>query len=113
MASSLPSISPSYSTAVTYKPRILEVKLGDGYSQRSVDGINAVESTWNVVWDLLDSTDMNSLNTHFNERAGYQSFTWTPPGGTSQKFICKQWTVTPKELNQYSVNAVFERVFDL
>lgn len=109
-----PSISPEYGTEMKMKARVLEMKFGDGYSQRAADGINPQETTFPLVFNNLSSSDANTILTFLEARGGYDAFSWTPPRTTtSLKWICREWSWKPEAGDLVTISATFERVFDL
>lgn len=99
-------------------PRIREVKFGDGYSQRMQDGMNYMTETWNLSFANRTFTDIDSMLTFLQGKGGVLAFTWTPPGESEIKVICKQWDVstffhTGTDSQSYgSLTATFERVYE-
>lgn len=111
--STLPSIDLTYNISKKTGARILEANLGDGYSQRAADGINAIKDEWNLEW-VVNNTDADTLTNFFAARGGYESFDWQPSGeSVSKKWTCKSWSKTPVGLNVWSISATLEEAFDL
>jgi len=109
-----PSYSPEYGTEMTTKSRIIEMKFGDGYSQRASDGINGSEISFPLVFNLLSSGDAETILAFLEARGGYEAFLWTPPGtSTPLKWICREWRYRPEPGGRATISATFERVYDL
>ena len=115
MAAALPTtITPTFeglskSTTV----RVLKTDFGDGYSQRAADGINSLNREYSIEWVGSD-TNIEALITHFEERAGYQSFTWTPAGeSTSYKWTCEEWNRQHLTDDTQVLTASLKQVYDL
>ena len=100
------------SAQLTTNTRVLVQSFGDGYSQRAGDGINTTPDSWSVEF-RGSSTNVGAIKTTLETKAGHTYFTWTPPGGSEQKWICKQWTYSLLGRSTYSLTATFEEVFDL
>jgi len=114
MASLPTTKTPIRATRNTVNTRVLEAQFGDGYTTRAGDGINTIVETWNVEWAALDSTSSAEIISFLEARGGYESFTWTPPGSSTQKkFICKQWSETHPGNSLKNISATFNQVFDL
>jgi phage-related protein len=96
----------------TTKTRILKTNFGDGYSQRAGDGINTTPDSWTVEFRST-SGNIGSIVTILETKAGHTYFTWTPPGGSEQKWVCSEWTYALLGKSTYSLSATFEEVFDL
>jgi phage-related protein len=105
-------ISQSIKGDTTYK--VLEVKYGNGYSQRAGDGYNNNQSSWSVDWGTLNATDFNTIVAAFDAAKGSDYFTWTAPGDvTSKKWVVKSWSRSILSGSLYSVSATLEQCFDL
>lgn len=106
------AISQSSQNTTAYK--ILEVKYGNGYSQRAGDGFNNNQGSWNVTWQNVNATDFATLVSAFDAYYGVDYFTWTAPGdGASKKWVVKQYTRSASSSSVYSVSATIEQVWDL
>lgn len=96
---------PSYQSNFNGNPRVKEIKFGDGYTQRSKDGIN------NILLDLEYNFDNRSLNEasailHFlHTRQGTESFLFTPapPFAKQKRFICNKWNHLPNFYDNHTV----------
>jgi phage-related protein len=105
-------ISQATQGKTTFK--VLEVKYGNGYTQRAGDGINNNQGTWNIEYDLLTSSELSTVVTAFDTAAGVDYFTWQAPGdATSKKWLVKEYSRSPRAGDLYSVSAALEQVFDL
>src|SRR5690348_13475627 len=93
--------NPSYTTRLTVKPRVLTAEFGDGYSQRSIDGINNNRQVWEVVWNNLLDSEMDNLRNFLDSLAGVGAFTWSPPkdpAAGTYKFVAKDgYDYTPTD----------------
>ena len=115
MAAALPTtIQPIVAnTDKTYKARMIEADLGGGYRTRAADGINPIERSVSLEW-IGNETNIEELITHFEEREGYQSFTWTPPNETeSLKWTCKEWSVAYDSTTVMRLSATLRKENDL
>lgn len=115
MAASLPTtINPTHAgTNKKIVARTLETGFGDGYRQRVGDGINNVYKEYDVEWEG-SLTDIDELNDHFVERAGYQSFTWTPPKeAVSLKWTCADWNIIYLSETVAVMTATLRQEFDV
>lgn len=106
-------ISQSSTRTRTY--RINAVKYGNGYEQRSPDGINFIEDKWTINWENISSSDYSTLQTALDAAGGWDYFTWTAFGdSTSKKWVQDgPVSLTPVSGNFYSVSCPFRQVFDL
>ncbi len=103
--------TPQVGSSKKVATRIKQANFGDGYSQRSGDGINVVKESWDLQWTLVNAT-IDAIEAFLVARAGYEAFLWTPPGGTVKKFICQSWSKQPLAGGRASISATFDQVFD-
>lgn len=91
--------------------RARKAQFGDGYSQHAGDGINAKVQTWNVVRVCTNETDKDAIEAFLDARAGYESFFWTPPGGSQGYYLCESYDTNPLGADAYTITATFQQVF--
>jgi phage-related protein len=104
---------PSSQTQGSYDPRTLETSYGNGYEQRSADGLNANLQKWNVLWENRSLTELGTVNTFFKSKGGYIAFTWTPLppfDGTELRVKCKHWDWTYAGGQVVGITATLEEV---
>lgn len=73
----LPNIELSYGTDMSMDVRVKRVDFGDGYSQRSLDGLNAVRQQWRLVWERIPDAQAEELRLFFKS-LGAGVVDWTP-----------------------------------
>ena len=80
---------PSYNQSTKIQPKVLSVKFGDGYEQRTT-----------------------AISHFLTERKGAESFVFTPPApfATANKFICKSFSTNYVFYDNYTVSATFNQV---
>jgi phage-related protein len=113
-------IVPSYATTVDIVPRINSVKFGDGYEQRSKDGLNVVPKIWDVTFQNRSLTVVTALkkffegDTYVYNREPQEYFWWEPPEpwNLMEKYVCDKFTVSYNEYNSYTLRATLRQVFD-
>ena len=103
--------SPTSGSSVNTKSSIREAKFGDGYSQRSPDGIYNLARMWEVRFAGIPTDDANAIVGFLTARGGYESFDWTPPSGVAGKFFCRAWSDGHDSYGIQSISATFEEVF--
>ena len=109
--SSSPSApNPSYGINKANSPTVLETRYGDGYSSRTVFGLNQNLKSYSLNWRNISETSADVIDNFLSAREGRDSFNWTPPGDTSGKYICRKWNKTIPYLNVASITATFEEV---
>jgi phage-related protein len=114
METFLPPRVPSFGSSKSTEAKILSPKFGDGYSQRTGDGLNAVAQKWSLIWENLSLDQANLIDNFFIARAGVAAFLWTPTNETiERKFICSTWSRIWQTPFTDRMSATVEEVFDL
>ena len=110
----LPDIGVDFGYSRTGEMRVLTTDFGDGYNQRSVDGINATRLAYSISWTNIDTTRKNTLQTFLESTYGVESFKWTPPDMSTELLWVNDFpTVTPIAAGVWSISVVLKQVFDL
>lgn len=105
-------VEVSLGSEVNYKARILVAQFGDGYTQRSGDGQNAVGSTYSVSFNTLTRAEAKVLLDFFAERAGYKAFTYKISGETTARmWTCTDWSREHVTAMIDNVKATWTEVF--
>jgi phage-related protein len=117
MASTMPlTINPTFDrTSKAARPRRLEANFGNGYRQRAGDGLNPVELELNLGW-VGSNTNIDELLTHFEERAGYQSFTIEDAliaDDVTYKWTCDDWSYKHISDTIMTLDAILRKENDL
>lgn len=85
-------IEPSPSSKFSYKQRKVETDFGDGYIQRSLDGIKTDQLIWELVWEGLNTEDGDEIDNIFTENyKEMDPITWTDPRGYTKKYIASNF----------------------
>lgn len=71
-------------TQRTVNRRVNAAQFGDGYSQRSMDGLNTSPRAFTAAWAALVSTEADTYEAFFDAH-GVTPFLWTPPLETVQR----------------------------
>lgn len=109
-----PPVAPSISSSRNKKMRTLESTFGDGYSQRSGDGLNINGETWQAEWGALTPEQADEIEAFFEAHKGYVAFLWQAPmSPIPLKYRCKEWSRGFPSGNLVSISAALEKVFDL
>lgn len=80
---------PAYNFVVGYQPRVNSAPFGDGYEQRTADGINNNLRTWQLVF-TKKSEEVNAIDQFLRQKNASDSFTWTIEG-EEVRVLCRQW----------------------
>lgn len=93
-------------------PKVRSAKFGDGYEQRTRNGLNAVGEVWSLTF-TGSNTEINAIDDFLKSHGGADSFLWTTPTNMTGKFICRSWNFSREHGTLSSVSGDFEQVFDL
>lgn len=106
--------SPVAGASVTPEVRVLKASFGDGYSQRSADGINNIVDKYSLTWENIDREEAETIMAFLRARAGVETFTYTVPRETTpRKWLCEQFQQTHVTAVLDTVTATFIESFDL
>jgi phage-related protein len=96
------------------KPRILLNQFGDGYAQRTRDGINTSISEWNLTFTSRSISEANAILALIESTYGVSYMDWTPPQeSVAVKVIASDWSSQYESAISRTVNVKFTQVFDL
>ena len=108
-----PPKDPSPRSAGQVKPRTNTAQFGDGYSQRSEDGLNALTRDFQAVWPGLTVADRDTI-TAFLANHTVTPFLWTVPlESVEYKWIAVDWSPGAVGGEAVSLSATLRVVFDL
>jgi phage-related protein len=85
---------PSKEAVEASKPRKRAVSFGDGYEHRIGWGLNRDLKIWRLPFNNRTDADREAILTFLEARAGVEAFDWTPPRGTSGRYVCDDWEAT-------------------
>lgn len=104
---------PSQGGKLTDTPRVLSMKFGDGYEQRAPDGINNIDTSWDVSFTHRTDKEFQDILNFLRALQGVGSFLWRPPtiGGVKDTYLCRKWDGANNEHNDFEVTGTFERDF--
>ena len=92
-------------------PRVLEARFGDGYRQRSQNGLNNLLAKWNVTFTSLSPETKAAIIAFFEARDAVEAFSWAAPGETTPKaWLCTDWKSNPQQNGIWTISATFEQV---
>jgi phage-related protein len=88
--------------------------LGDGYSKLFSFGLNPVESSWSLSWEVSPA-DASTIDAFLQARGDDgDKFQWQPPDEQSETdWQCRSWVIEQVSHNWFRVRATFERVYEL
>lgn len=105
----------SVGSGVRRQVRVLEKKLGDGYTQRAAEGLNNIALMYEAVWTGLAPADAGELLQLFNRHQGIRPFVVTklPEPLNAKKWICKDWSEEWVSAGRRNVRATLEEDLSL
>lgn len=104
------SFSPAYAVNQNVQPRVRMTQFGDGYMQRSADGINTQIRIWNLNFKGIE-TEIDAVESFLSNENGLTSFDWLPPTGLAGKWICPSWDRGINDYNDHTLTTQFIEVF--
>ena len=106
-----PSITPTYGIQKRSEPNVRIAQFGSGYSQRTTFGLNQNPKSYDLTFEVSE-TDADTIEDFLDARGGVEKFDFTPPGDSSGKYICRNWSKSIPYLNRATIQATFEQVFE-
>lgn len=105
--------TPKYGARKKSPVRVLKTDFGDGYRQRTADGLNTIKEKWDLEFVQSD-TNIDTIEAFLIARGGWESFDWTPLGElVSKKWTCSEWNRDKTSHEVDTLTCTFEREFDL
>lgn len=84
---------PSLHMSRKKEPRLLIAAFGDGYQQRTLDGVNAMNRTWTVQFEMKDAAVIADMETYLEGRKGAAFPFQDPADGKLYNVYCDSWQV--------------------
>jgi len=89
---------------------VSSAQFGDGYKQRSADGINN-ESQSGPLSFVGDGAKIAAILAFLRARKGSIAFYWTPPLGAQGLYTCEKYSVVSHGGGAYTLTATFEQTY--
>ena len=110
--------APNLGLSSQVTPRVKENSYGDGYSQRTGDGLNTSLRAYSLVWGPITPAEADQIEAFLLARGSVEAFYWRTPREVAQnlpakKYRCKSWQRSSPQWNSDQVNATFTEVADL
>ncbi|CAA2144243.1 phage tail protein [Methylobacterium bullatum] len=100
-------------SGIAEKARLRKAPSGDGYPQRTRDGINHIVGTMPVTFENLTRAEAATLRAFFRERGGDLPFCYAPPDETgSRLWTCEEWGRRYTGDIHLSYTVTFQEQFD-
>lgn len=98
-----PPIPPSAGTETDFQAKILKADFGDGYTQRSADGLNNVKRSTTLAWNNLSIDEAQALEDFFVARGGWEPFIYSLSDDVPRQWIVEtDWKRTRDAPNTFS-----------
>ena len=100
------------------QPKVRTHKFGDGYEQRSVDGINNINESYSLSFTNRAKAEADDIIAFFDTKAGATAFDFTIPdtnaGGNERtiKVVCDSWSVSFTNNEFHNIQTTFRRVYE-
>ena len=112
--------TPDKTMARTSSPNVIRARFGDGYEQRTVDGINAIKEEYSVSFKNRTNDFIDDVVAFLDTKEGVTSFTFTLPdsnnttrtGEKDIKVVCENYSTTYTYDNFYTLTATLRRVYE-
>lgn len=104
---------PSVGGGADVTPRLFRSQMGAGYSQTMADGPNAIDDTYNLVFNHRSTTELAAIDTFLRSKIGL-NFTFTPPAPDNTQIkveVVKPWKKTYTGGILRGLSVTFERVY--
>lgn len=100
---------PLREVATTRKPRVRRAQFGDGYAQRSKDGINNDLISHTLKFRGRDSI-IDEIDLFLKDRGAVESFLFSLKGGHLRLYTCEEWNRSEIDFNSSEISATFQEV---
>lgn len=108
MSLRFPEIPPSQTSVMRVKVDVIETRFGTGRRQRLPrNGAGNVGAEWHLVFSHRPQVEIDRIDAFLTARSGVEVFWWTPPHGTSARFTCSSWQITPATPHLATLQAHF------
>jgi len=101
---------PEYESSLDQAPTVNVTKFGDGYEQRTAQGINNDPQKWTLQLSVSNAGTQDAL-AFIRARNAVEAFIWTNPLQETGTYVCRSWKLNRKQ----GVNVLqltFEQVFE-
>ena len=111
----------NYTSEISNKPAVNLVKFGEGYEQRTQDGINNNLLKFNIVFEGRDKKETRAIAHFLHKRRAVYSFFYRLPfpynfdssQNYPKRFVCEEWTLRTVFFNNYTINATFSETANI
>ena len=109
-----PPVVPQVGSSGQTVYRVRGLVFGDGYTQRTGDGLNTRSRDVTLTWATIAPAQADSIVAFMDARAGIEAFLYTPPRETvARKFVCQRIDRQHATRTHDSLTLSLAEVFDL
>jgi phage-related protein len=89
-----PCWRPSNNWSIDIEPRLQTAQFGDGYMQRTIDGINPYKATWNLNFNGRRDSVIIAMNGYLAGLKGFSFPFMSPANNIVVPVFCDKWSMT-------------------
>ena len=101
-------------------PNVLVAQFGDGYQQRTANGINSIQEEYSVSFNTREKAFIDDVVVFLDGKLGATAFTFTLPdtnnttrtGEKDVQVICQDYSTNYEYDDFYTLTATFKRVYE-
>lgn len=101
---------PRVNAQADVKHRVRKAEFGDGYTQRSGDGINTRTQDWTLSF-VGTETYIEEILTFLDRMGGTKAFQWKPPLYPLSLFTCEEYKPVAMGAGIFSLEVTFNQAF--
>ena len=93
-----------------FKPRVLAINYGDGYRQRTGNGLNTIMANYPVTFSVRSMAEANAIKAFLDAQAGVTAFSFTPYGDSAPSlWTCSDYKRKHMGIDNFTITAVFQQ----
>jgi phage-related protein len=104
--------NPSYSSQLQIKPAVNVIKFGNGYEQRTPDGVNNNLLRFDLLLEGRDKNETRAIAHFLHKRKASDSFFCDAPfpynfdssQSYPKRFVCEEWNVSYNFYDNYNIS---------
>jgi phage-related protein len=85
--------TPTWPVRIDREPRMKIAKFGDGYEQRVLDGLNPMQTSWNLQWDMRPRDDALAIDLYLTAQQGGAFDFLDPHTDSIVQVFCDKWSI--------------------
>lgn len=109
----IPARRPIIGESVAVTARTISPSFGDGYSQTTIDGLNALSRKATLRWQGLSIAQKDNIQDQFEVFSGTSFAYQLPIENVVRIWRCISWTVNDTDGVVFTIDATFDQAFDI